>query len=322
MVIMEPNESLHDTVLAQEAIAALNIREEGIYLDATFGRGGHSREILKQLGQTGRLHVIDRDPEALKVAREWAAEDARIRVHAGTFAEVLSRLLREGIDIGFDGILFDLGVSSPQLDQHHRGFSFQYDGPLDMRMNPEEGDSAAEWLRYVDEKELADVLYHLGEERFSRRIARAIVERRAIKPFATTLDLADCITKAMPRKEHHKNPATRSFQAIRMAINDEIGQIQQGLLEAIKLLRVGGRLSVITFHSIEDRLVKQCIRYLGCPERFQGDDFPDAWLKTPLLTWQQVCLKAIGKFTLPGEEESVRNRRARSAKLRVAEKVG
>lgn len=315
------SELLHDTVLLNEAVAALNIKPDGYYLDATFGRGGHSQLILSALGDAGRLIVVDRDPEALLIAREWAARDPRIEVRPGSFSEVLADYVRSKTHQPLDGILFDLGVSSPQLNQPERGFSFQHDGPLDMRMNPEEGLSAAEWLARVDEEDLANCLYYYGEERFSRRIARAIVARRIERPFETTLDLADCISKAMPRKEHHKHAATRSFQAIRIKINDEIGEIQRALLDAVRCLSLGGRLSVISFHSIEDRLVKQVMRYLVYPERHQGDDFPDAWIGTELVKWTKPCLQTVGKFIEPGFDESERNRRARSAKLRVAEKT-
>ncbi len=311
---------MHDAVLLHEAVQALAIQAGGRYLDATFGRGGHSRAILDQLGPSGCLAVVDRDPEALSVAYEWAAHDTRLEVLSGAFSSVLADYANSDAP-RLNGILFDLGVSSPQLDQPARGFSFQHDGPLDMRMNPEEGISAQEWLSTVDETALADCLYHLGEERFSRRIARAIVERRDIQAFETTLDLAECIAKAVPRKDPHKHAATRSFQAIRMHINDEIGEIQRALLDAVRCLAVGGRLAVITFHSIEDRLVKQVMRYLKHPERHQGDDFPDAWLGTPLKRWMTPCLNPIGKFTEAGAQEAERNRRARSAKLRVAEKT-
>ncbi|MES2207849.1 MAG: 16S rRNA (cytosine(1402)-N(4))-methyltransferase RsmH [Pseudomonadota bacterium] len=314
-----PNHS-HDAVLLKESVQALDIQADGIYLDATFGRGGHSRLILDQLGPEGRLIAIDRDPEALIVADDWAAQDSRFSVLSGSFSSCLAQYAVSD-QPRLNGILFDLGVSSPQLDQPERGFSFQHDGCLDMRMDTRTGLTAAQWLQHVDEETLANCLYQLGEERFSRRISREIVQRRAIQPFERTLDLANCIAKAIPRREKHKHPATRSFQAIRMHINDEIGEIQRALLSAIDCLSVGGTLAVISFHSIEDRLVKQLFRYLKCPERHQGDEFPDAWLGTALTSYSQPLLKPIGKFTEAAEEETERNRRARSAKLRIAKKI-
>ncbi len=310
----------HDAVLLSESVDALEIQADGVYLDATFGRGGHSRLILDHLGAGGRLIAIDRDPEALVVAEFWAAQDSRFSILSGSFSTCLAEYAVSD-QPRVDGILFDLGVSSPQLDQPDRGFSFQHDGCLDMRMDTRVGLTAAQWLRHVDEETLANCLYQLGEERFSRRIAREIVQRRVLQPFERTLDLANCIAKAVPRKEKHKHPATRSFQAIRMHINDEIGEIQRALLSAIDCLKVGGTLAVISFHSIEDRLAKQLFRYLKCPERHQGEEFPDAWSGTALLAYKDPLLKPIGKFTEPGEEETNRNRRARSAKLRIAKKI-
>lgn len=310
----------HETVLLNEAVDALAIRPDGRYMDATFGRGGHSQEVLKQLGADGHLIVVDRDPEALAYAHALAASDSRVEVYEGAFSEVL-RAYADSDAPRLDGILFDLGVSSPQLDDPLRGFSFQHNGPLDMRMDPTSGVSAAEWLQDVDETELANVIYQYGEERLSRRIARVIVAQREVSPLTTTLALAECVAKAVPRRgDPSKHPATRTFQAIRIYINDEMGEIQRALLASVPCLAENGRLSVISFHSLEDRLVKQFMRYLEHPDRHIGDDFPDAWEKTALGKWHQPLLRRVGKFQAATDQESGRNRRARSAKLRVAEK--
>jgi 16S rRNA (cytosine1402-N4)-methyltransferase len=305
---------LHETVLRKEAVDALMIQSDGVYIDATFGRGGHSAAILERLGPEGRLHVIDRDPEAVAAAESLSREDARVHVTHGAFGELELVVERAGLAGKVFGILFDLGVSSPQLDQAQRGFSFLRDGPLDMRMDPTRGVSAAEWINTAKEKEIADVLYEFGEERHSRRMARRIVEERHVSPILNTARLAEIVKEANPSWEKDKHPATRAFQGIRIFINKEFDEISSGLEQALDALSVGGRLVVISFHSLEDRIVKKFIAV-----QTKGDNFPRG-----LPVSQDMLnprLKAIGKATKPGKEEVVGNPRARSAVMRVAEKI-
>ena len=303
----------HAPVLLAESVAALDVRPEGTYVDATFGRGGHSRAILAALGDGGRLVAVDRDPAAIAVAQRDFAGDARFHAVHGAFAD-LGMLVAEVVgERGVDGILFDLGVSSPQLDEPGRGFSFLREGPLDMRMDTTRGQSAAEWLARVSEAELSRVIAEYGEERFARRVARAIIAARAVAPITTTLALAAIIAGAVPTREPGKHPATRSFQAIRMAVNGELEQVEQGLQQALSLLAVGGRLAVISFHSLEDRAVKQFMR-----RHADGDPvwrgLPDAPPEA------RPVLSLVGKAIRPGEAEVAGNVRARSATLRVARK--
>jgi len=303
----------HIPVLLHEALDALCIRSDGIYLDCTFGRGGHSRAILASLDEGGRLIGFDRDPSAVAAAQDLAKKDSRFEIVHTAFSELESAL--DSIAITrVHGVLMDLGVSSPQLDQAERGFSFQVDGPLDMRMDPTSGQSAADWIACADTDEIADVLWVLGEERFSRRIARAIAEARKVEPIVTTAQLSKIVSDAQPKKDQNKHPATRTFQAIRLHINEELSEVEQGLEAAVKRLEVGGRLAVISFHSLEDRLVKRALRDAS---RFpQGDPrmpLPDSVTKPRM--------RLMGKAIKAGTGELGMNPRARSAVLRVAERM-
>lgn len=252
----------HRSVLLDSAVDCLVNNGDGNYVDATFGRGGHSRLILDRLGSGGRLLGIDKDPEAIRVAELLAAADPRFSWFHGSFAELDGALAENGWS-GVNGVLMDLGVSSPQLDDASRGFSFMRNGPLDMRMNPEQSPSASEWLAEADEQDIANVIWQYGEERFSRRIARLIVERRKDEAIETTRQLAELVNDAVPRKEKNKHPATRTFQAIRIFINRELEDLETGLQSAVDQLLPGGRLVVISFHSLEDRLVKRFMRTLA-----------------------------------------------------------
>lgn len=305
----------HTTVLLDEAVNGLNLREDGVYIDGTFGRGGHSRLILSQLGPRGRLIAIDRDPAAIAAAA--AINDPRFSIIHGPFSN-MQQYVEEAALLGkIDGILLDLGVSSPQLDEAERGFSFMRDGPLDMRMDPTKGQSAAEWLQRAEEQDIAFVLKTYGEEKFSKRIARAIIARNLQQPMTRTRELAELIAKVTPLKDKHKHPATRSFQAIRIWVNRELEEIELALNGAVNILRHGGRLSVISFHSLEDRLVKHFIR-----KQSLGVQPPAG---VPLTEAQ---LRALGGRNLkkmakqvPQEQELRNNPRARSAVLRTAERT-
>ena len=304
----------HRPVLLEEAVDALNIRPDGIYLDGTFGRGGHSRAILARLSQQGCLFSLDRDPEAVAAGKEMMGNDARFSIAQGEFAE-MERFVREwGVEEGLDGILLDIGVSSPQLDNPDRGFSFMGDGPLDMRMNPLQGVSANEWLAEASERDLTRVFREFGEERQARRIARSIVLTRQKQRLETTGQLARLIEETIGRREKNKHPATRCFQAIRIFINDEMAQLARGLEEAINLLRPGGRLVVISFHSLEDRLVKRTIREAARPGQVRRNipQHPD----------HKPLLKPIGRAIKASETELSVNPRARSAVMRIAERLG
>ena len=303
----------HIPVLLHEALDALCIRSDGIYLDCTFGRGGHSRAILASLDEGGRLIGFDRDPSAVAAARDLAKKDSRFEIVHTAFSELESAL--DSIAIArVHGVLMDLGVSSPQLDQAERGFSFQIDGPLDMRMDPTSGQSAADWIARADTDEIADVLWVLGEERFSRKIARAIAEARKVEPIVTTAQLSKIVSDAQPKKDQNKHPATRTFQAIRLHINEELSEVEQGLEAAVKRLAVGGRLAVISFHSLEDRLVKRALR--DASRLPQGDPrmpLPESVAKPRM--------RLMGKAIKAGTDELRTNPRARSAVLRVAERT-
>ena len=306
---------IHTTVLLDEAVNALNIKEDGVYIDGTFGRGGHSRLILSQLGEQGRLFAIDRDPQAIAAAA--AIDDPRFTIIHGPFSALADYVEARGLTGKVDGILLDLGVSSPQLDDAERGFSFMRDGPLDMRMDPTRGLSAAEWLLQAEENDIAFVLKTYGEERFARRIARAIVERNLLQPMTRTKELAEVIAAATPIKDKFKHPATRSFQAIRIWVNSELEEIEQALKGALTALAPGGRLSIISFHSLEDRLVKRFMR-----EQSRGPQVP-AGLPMTEAQLQKLGgrhLKALGKM-MPGEAEVAENPRARSSVLRIAERT-
>ena len=298
----------HETVLKKEAVDALHVAASGVYVDGTFGRGGHSRLILQQLSEAGRLYVIDCDPEAIAEAQKLAAEDGRVTVCAGTFGELQELLNAQGVT-AVDGILFDFGVSSPQIDQAERGFSFQRSGPLDMRMDNSQGISAAEWLATADQQEMRQVFWRYGEEKNANRIARKIVEVRAEKPLETTAELAQLVAEINFRD--HKNPATRVFQAIRIHINKELEQIEHVLPQACDLLQQGGRLVVISFHSLEDRIVKRFLKKRSTAAPVDR--------RMPLaIEQEQPELRLVGKPLKAVDVDA--NVRARSAIMRVAEK--
>lgn len=303
----------HEPVLLDEALDALAIRAEGCYLDATFGRGGHGSQILQQLGAAGRLVALDRDPTAIALGRARFADEARLQLVQCAFADLAQALAVAGV-AGLDGALFDLGVSSPQLDEAARGFSFMQDGPLDMRMDNSTGITAAAWLAKVNERELQRVISEYGEERFARRIAGAIVQRRAVQAVATTADLAQIVSAAVPTREPGKHPATRTFQAIRIAVNNELQQIDTALEQVLSQLKPGGRLCVISFHSLEDQRVKKFMQ-----QHSQDDPMYAGLPMVP--SERRAKLKRIGKAIHPGDAEVQRNPRARSAILRVAERV-
>ncbi len=306
----------HVTVLLDEAVAALAVRAGGRYMDGTFGRGGHSRLLLQQLGADGHLLGFDKDPLAIATGQALAAEDGRFVVVQRSFAELGEELTQRGWLGTLDGILLDLGVSSPQLDDPERGFSFLNDGPLDMRMNPYQGISAADWIASASEEEIARVFKDYGEERFARRMARAVVQRRLEKPFERTADLAQVLTVANPAWEKGKNPATRAFQGLRIFINNELGDLERGLEAALEALAVGGRLVVISFHSLEDRIVKQFMRRHA---KGEADTLPR---DLPIIPEKFVPrLKLLGKPQYASAEEVRANPRSRSAVMRVAEKL-
>jgi len=299
----------HLPVLYAQVMDGLRVVEDGRYLDGTFGRGGHARGVLERLGPGGRLLLMDKDPEAIAEAERNFGGDARVSIRRGSFASLGAWEQARKLD----GILFDLGVSSPQLDVAERGFSFGKDGPLDMRMDPESGESAAQWLARAEEREIADVLFTCGEEKQSRRIARTIVARRAQEPLVRTAQLAELIASVMPRGKEKIHPATRSFQAIRIHINRELSDLETGLDAALAALRPGGRLAVISFHSLEDRIVKQFIaRHAKAPPANRR--LPEAQAFVPVLA-------GIGGAIRAEADELAANPRSRSAVLRVAEKL-
>ena len=301
----------HIPVMLDEAVEGLAVQAGGRYLDGTFGRGGHARAVLSRLGPDGRLLLMDRDPKAIAAARDVFAAEPRVSIRHANFASLAEW---DETAAGLDGVLLDLGVSSPQLDEAARGFSFMTDAPLDMRMDTTQGESAADFLAHAAEREIADVLWQYGEERFSRKIARAIVERRAEQPLSRTGELAALIERVVGRREPGKHPATRSFQALRIRVNGELDAVRRGLDAALARLKPGGRLAVISFHSLEDRIVKQFIRdHSG---RVQGSR------RGPPQAAAPAELAAVGKAQFPSEAELVANPRARSAVLRVAQKVG
>ena len=309
------NNNQHAPVLLQEAIEGLVIKPNGIYVDGTFGRGGHTKEILKQLSADGQLIVIDKDPAAIKIAKKMLAADKRCHIYHASFSEIDKLAKQLNVDKRINGILLDLGVSSPQLEDETRGFSFLRDGPLDMRMNPTTDIiDAATWLQQTDEAELATVLRTYGEERFAKRIAKAIIKARNVAPIKTTKQLADIVTKANPKWEKHKHPATRSFQAIRIFINKELEDLQNCLDKSLDVLAIGGRLVVISFHSLEDRIVKRFMQ-----KHVSGDYLP---IGVPVKHKDlKPRLKKIGRAIKPTIEELKINWRARSATLRIAEKI-
>ena len=306
----------HITVLLDEAVEALAVHADGCYMDGTFGRGGHSRLILERLGPDGRLLGFDKDPLAIATGNALAAEDGRFVVVQRSFADLGEEAVARGLLGKVDGLLLDLGVSSPQLDDAERGFSFLNDGPLDMRMNPDAGISAAQFIASASADEIARVFKEYGEERFAKRMARAVVERRELKPFERTADLAQVLTDANPAWEKGKNPATRAFQGLRIHVNNELGDLERGLDAALETLAVGGRLVVISFHSLEDRIVKQ---FMKRQAKGEADNLPRDLPIIPKAF--EPRLKLLGKPIYAGEAELKANPRSRSAVMRVAEKL-
>ena len=303
---------VHATVLLSEAVDALQVKPDGIYVDGTFGRGGHSRLILEKLGEHGKLIALDKDPMAITAGQ--AIRDARFQmVHSGF--EHLGEVLRKlGVE-KMDGVLLDLGVSSPQLDDEQRGFSFRFDAPLDMRMDTSRGQTAAEWLAAVDESELAEVIREYGEERFARQIARAIVAARQERAILTTHQLVEVVARCVRTREPGKNPATRTFQAIRIHLNRELEELEIVLPQCVGHLKAGGRMAIISFHSLEDRIVKRFMRDMA-----QGDKLPKS-VPIRAADVPQGQLRLIGKATRASMAEVAANPRARSAVLRVAERL-
>ncbi len=301
----------HTAVLLEEAIDGLNVRGDGIYVDCTFGRGGHSRLILARLGANGRLIALDRDPQAVSAGGE--IEDGRFRILHGRFSRLSELAAQAGIARA-DGILLDLGVSSPQLEDADRGFSFRFDAPLDMRMDPGSGPTAADWLAHATEQEIREVIRTYGEERFAKQIAAAIVAARARRPIGTTRELAALVAKAVPTREPHQDPATRTFQAIRIHVNQELEELSLALPQSVELLAPGGRLVVISFHSLEDRMVKRFLR-----DASRTDRLP-ARLPVRARDLPPPRLRLVGRAVRPCQAEIAANPRARSAIMRVAER--
>jgi 16S rRNA (cytosine1402-N4)-methyltransferase len=304
----------HQPVLIKEVLTGLSIQPDGVYVDGTFGRGGHAGAILAMLGPEGKLLAMDKDPEAVQSATRQFGGDPRFEIEQGSFAMLGRMVAQQHLQGQVNGLLLDLGVSSPQLDDASRGFSFSEDGPLDMRMDPAHGISAAQWLQEADEQEISKVLKTFGEERFSRRIARAIVAARHTQPLQSTRQLAELIAAAVPVREKHKHPATRSFQAIRIYINHELDDVSAVLEQVPDMLAPHGRMAVISFHSLEDRLVKRFIR-----DEYRGEQPPQEFP----LAGMDYCprLKPVGKAIRAGDEEVAANPRARSAVLRIAERL-
>jgi 16S rRNA (cytosine1402-N4)-methyltransferase len=299
----------HIPVMREAVLAGLAVRPDGRYLDGTFGRGGHARAMLHGLGVGGRLLLMDRDPQAIAHAQREFGGDARVAIRHANFSTMAEW---DEACAGLDGVLLDLGVSSPQLDDAARGFSFQSDASLDMRMDPTNGMSAADFLANADEREIADVLFRYGEERMSRRIARAIVAHRIESPIRTTRELAELVERTLGRRERNKHPATRTFQALRLHVNDELGSLERALPAAVEVLNPGGRLAVISFHSLEDRIVKQFVR---------GPQQAPVRRGLPIPPRESAPLRAVGRAQMPDADEIERNPRARSAVLRIAEKI-
>ena len=304
--------SAHVTVLLEEAVESLAIKPDGIYIDVTFGRGGHSRRILEALGPQGRLLALDRDPQAITAGA--ALDDPRFRLIHRAFGELAAAAVEAGV-AGVDGILFDIGVSSPQIDEAERGFSFRFDAPLDMRMDTTQGETAAEWLAHAELKDITEVIRNYGEERFAFQIAKKIVAARGEQPILTTGQFAALVRTAVRTREPGQDPATRSFQALRIHTNQELRQLEVALPQALNLLKPGGRLVVIAFHSLEDRIVKHFLRQQSTPDQLPKN--------LPLRADQlpQAAVRLVGKAVRPSEREVAANARARSAVMRVAEKI-
>ncbi|HEY4341262.1 MAG TPA: 16S rRNA (cytosine(1402)-N(4))-methyltransferase RsmH [Steroidobacteraceae bacterium] len=304
----------HAAVLVDEVHAALDLRAGGYYVDATFGRGGHTARILETLGGEGRVLALDRDPQAIAAGRQRFADDLRLTLQHAPFSDLAVLVPAHAAGKPCAGVLFDLGVSSPQLDAPERGFSFRADGPLDMRMDPTRGEPVAAWLGRAGVDEMREVIATLGEERFARRVAQAIASARERTPITRTAQLAELVARAVRTREPGKNPATRTFQALRMFINDELGQLRAGLDAAFEVLAPGGRLAVISFHSLEDRAVKQFMARHSSPD--------PALAHLPVLPQSaQPRMRLVGRKQRPAEAELARNPRSRSALLRVAEKL-
>jgi 16S rRNA (cytosine1402-N4)-methyltransferase len=301
----------HYSVLLKESIELLDVKPDGIYVDGTFGRGGHTKEILSRLGENGKIIAFDKDPDAHAYAKEHFKDERLTLIH-DSFANMTNHLARLEINL-VDGVLLDLGVSSPQLDDEKRGFSFRFDSPLDMRMNTHSGVSAKDWINSVTERELADVLWNYGEERFYKKIAKAIVDKRQSAPIETTRQLADVIDNAMPFKEKGKNPATRSFQAIRIFINNELGDLEQLLTQIPELLAINGIMVVISFHSLEDRIVKNAFNDLA-----RTKNLPKWVMAEPELPNYEVIAKKVKASASELEE----NARSRSSILRAIKRLG
>ncbi len=313
--LLKLNGYTHKPVLLEEALQALAIRPGGCYVDCTFGRGGHSSAILQRLGGRGRLLAFDKDPEAARFAHAEFAPGGIFSFHPHSFTRVGEIVEQQGLQGGVDGVLFDLGVSSPQLDDASRGFSFLRDGRLDMRMNPDTGTSAADWLNHADRAEISSVLRDFGEERYAGRIARAITEQRAEQAITSTRKLAELIRAAVPTAEPGKHPATRSFLAIRIHVNNELEELQTALSQVTDVLRPGGRLVVISFHSGEDRIVKRFIRQQSRPDHYPRYLPVTADRIKPMM-------RSLGRPIKSGSEANRDNPRGRSAVLRAAEKLG
>ncbi|CEK11216.1 16S rRNA (cytosine(1402)-N(4))-methyltransferase RsmH [Legionella hackeliae] len=304
----------HQSVLLHEALEGLAIKADGVYIDGTFGRGGHSRAILQRLSDAGRLFAIDKDPEAIAYAKKSFSNDKRFHIYHGSFAKLADFAKEEQVYGKVDGILLDLGVSSPQLDNPDRGFSFMQQGPLDMRMDLSQHLDAAQFINETEAEEMAAIFREYGEERFAGRIARAIVSARAETPIKTTEQLAEIVKQANPKWEKHKHPATRVFQAIRIHVNQELTDLTMCLKTVIDVLAIGGRLAVISFHSLEDRIVKQFMR-----DKAQGDRLPAS---VPVRHEEiKTNFKKIGKAIKASDDEVKENVRARSAVLRIGEKI-
>lgn len=315
MTNLRDDSTVHSPVLQQEAVAALAIRAEGLYVDGTFGRGGHASQIVRQLGPQGRLWLIDKDPAAIAEAQARFGADERCLIHHGSFTELRALAEQQGALGQVDGLLLDLGVSSPQLDEAERGFSFMRDGPLDMRMDSSRGLTAAQWLASAEAEEIVRVLRVYGEERFARRIARAVIEHREQgQPLQTTAQLAELVAQAVPTRERSKHPATRSFQAIRIFLNDELEDLSRILEDVCDLLAPRGRLAVISFHSLEDRIVKRFMRQHSSTSHVPPE--------IPVIPEElKPKLKLVGRAVRPSEAETAANPRARSAVLRIAERL-
>lgn len=305
----------HVTVLLQEAVDSLVVDSAGMYIDGTFGRGGHTNLILDRLSEPGRLMAVDRDPDAINAGKARFRDESRLCFRHSEFSNIAILAEEHGWRGRVSGVLLDLGVSSPQIDSPERGFSFVSDGPLDMRMNPSVGMSASEWLQVVEMEDLVRVLKVYGEERFGRRIATAIIERRALGVIETTAELARIVDEAIPVRDPHKHPATRSFQAIRIQVNSELDEIDRALSAALEVLAVGGRMVIISFHSLEDRMVKRFMRDHSRSKPVPRD--------IPVMASQlsKPSLRLVGKAVKPSASEISANPRSRSAVMRVAEKV-